>query len=86
MCGIFVCLVLSFIVCLVSSFRYNGFATLALEAFGRVQALCARCRPFGPAIALKRGRRGVSPPAKARGMVAPIAAHTLLVDLITGSS
>ena len=57
MWGIFACLVHGFIVCLVvevlvslvSSFRYNGLATLALAAFGRVQALCARCGPFGPA-------------------------------------
>ena len=49
MCGIFVCLVPGFIVCLGSSFRYNGLATLALAAFGRVQALRARCGPFGPA-------------------------------------
>ena len=35
--------------CLVSSFRYNGLATLALAAFGRVRALRARCGPFGPA-------------------------------------
>ena len=37
-------------VCLVCSFRYNGLATLALAAFGRVRALRARCRPFGPAM------------------------------------
>ena len=36
-------------VCLVSSFRYNGLATLALAAFGRVRARRARCGPFGPA-------------------------------------
>ena len=41
MCGIFVCLVPGFIVCLVSSFRYNGLATLALAAFGRVRPLRA---------------------------------------------
>ena len=46
---IFVRLVLGFIVCLVSSFRYNGLATLALAAFGRVRALRARCGHFGPA-------------------------------------
>ena len=55
---IFVCLMLGFIVCLVSSFRYNGLATLDLAAFGRVRALLARCGPFGPAIALKGGERG----------------------------
>ena len=49
MCGIFVCLVPGFIVYLVSSFRYNGLATLALAAFGRVRALHVRCGPFGPA-------------------------------------
>ena len=37
-------------VCLVFSFRYNGLAALALEAFGRVRALRARCGPFGPAM------------------------------------
>ena len=51
-----------FIVCLVSSFRYNGLATLALAAFGRVQALRTRCGLFGLAIALKRGGRRGSPP------------------------
>ena len=61
MCVIFACLVPGFIVCLVSSFRYNGLATLALAAFGRVWALRARCEPLRPAIALKRGR-GRSPP------------------------
>ena len=43
-----------FTVCLVSSFRYNGLATLALAAFGRVRALRTCCGPFGPAITLKR--------------------------------
>ena len=37
-------------VCLVFSFRYNGLATLALVAFGRVRALRAHCGPFGPAM------------------------------------
>ena len=36
MCIIFACLVPSFVVCLVSNFKYNGLATLALVAFGRV--------------------------------------------------
>ena len=49
-------------VCLVGGFRYNSLATLALAAFGRVRALRARCGPFGPAIALKRGGRGWSSP------------------------
>ena len=44
-----VCLMCGVFVCLVSSFRYNGLATLALAAFGRVRALRARCGPFGPA-------------------------------------
>ena len=43
-------------------------ATLALAAFVRVRALRARCGPFGPAVALKRGLRGDIPPAKAQGM------------------
>ena len=44
----FVCLVPGFIVYLVSSFRYNGLATLDLAAYGRARALRARCGPFGP--------------------------------------
>ena len=59
MCGIFVCLVSGFIVGLFGSFRYNGLATLALAAFGRVQALRARCGPFGPASV-----RGIGTPRK----------------------
>ena len=42
----FVCPVPNFVVCLVSSFRCNGLATLGLAAFGRVRALRARCGPF----------------------------------------
>ena len=49
MCGIFVYLILGFIVSLVSSFRYNSLATLAVAAFGCVRALRAHCGPFGPA-------------------------------------
>ena len=49
------------LVCLVSSFRYNSLAMLALAAFGCVRALRARCGPFGPAIVLKRGVGGVIP-------------------------
>ena len=58
----FVCLVVNSIACLVrdilcpvSRLRYNDLATLALAAFGHVRALCARCRPFEPTIALIRG-------------------------------
>ena len=43
---------------LVSSFRYNGLATLALAAFGRVQALRARCGRFAPAWQVPRDVRG----------------------------
>ena len=54
----FVCLVPNFIACLVSSFRYNGLATLALAGpsgpragpLGPLQALWARGGPFGPAM------------------------------------
>ena len=46
-------------VCLVCSFRYNGLATLALVAFGRVWALRARCGSSG-CHALETG--GYPPP------------------------
>ena len=76
MCSFFVCLFPNYIVCLVigtrlssrgqfvclvNSFRYSGLAMLALAAFGRVRALCAHCGPSGPAMALKRWRRGGHP-------------------------
>ena len=54
-------------VCLVCSFRYDGLATLALAASGNARALRARCRPVGPAIALKRGGGGVIPPLQTQG-------------------
>ena len=54
------------LVCLVGSFRYNGLATLALAGpsgpragpSGPLRALRARCGPFGPANAVKRGGGG----------------------------
>ena len=53
-------------VCLVDSFRYNSLPTVALVGFGRMRALCARCGPFGLAIALKSvgwgGSLGHRPP------------------------
>ena len=46
-CDTFVCLVFRFIVCLISSFRYNRLVPLALAAFGRVRALWAHGGPKG---------------------------------------
>ena len=74
MCGIFVCLVPSFIVCLVKSFRYIGLATLALAAFGRLQALRTRCWPFVPASA-----RGIDTPNQYQ--LATAVNGRLLIDL-----
>ena len=50
MCIIFACLV-PVVVCLVSGFRYNTLARLALAAFSCVWALRAHCGPFGHALA-----------------------------------
>ena len=53
----FVCLVPNFIVCLVSSFRYNGLATLALAGPSG-----PRAGPSGPLQALRARRAGPSGP------------------------